>query len=105
MSIPDAPLVLGIETSCDETGLALYQAGRGLLLELYAALRSLKLYPVENATVQKTLYDLEASAEALIQAEGDIEMRLAGDFIFVNKWRYGLRLPVLNTRIVPIGEP
>jgi signal peptidase I len=28
-----------------------------------------------------------------------------GDFIFVNKWRYGLRLPVLNTRIVPIGEP
>ena len=31
MSIPEAPLVLGIETSCDETGLALYQAGRGLL--------------------------------------------------------------------------
>jgi signal peptidase I len=30
---------------------------------------------------------------------------IQGDFIFVNKWRYGLRLPVLNTRIVPIGEP
>ncbi|MCC7198320.1 MAG: signal peptidase I [Gammaproteobacteria bacterium] len=28
-----------------------------------------------------------------------------GDFIFVNKWRYGLRLPVLNTRIVAIGSP
>ena len=28
-----------------------------------------------------------------------------GDFIFVNKWRYGLRLPVLNTKIVEIGEP
>jgi signal peptidase I len=28
-----------------------------------------------------------------------------GDFIFVNKWRYGLRLPVLNTRIVEIGKP
>jgi signal peptidase I len=28
-----------------------------------------------------------------------------GDFIFVNKWRYGLRLPVLNTRVLPIGEP
>ena len=36
----------------------LRQAGRGLLLELYAALRSLKLYPVENATVQKALDDL-----------------------------------------------
>ena len=30
---------------------------------------------------------------------------IQGDFIFVNKWRYGLRLPVLNTRIVPVGEP
>ncbi len=28
-----------------------------------------------------------------------------GDFIFVNKWRYGLRLPVLNTEIVDVGEP
>jgi signal peptidase I len=28
-----------------------------------------------------------------------------GDFIFVNKFCYGLRLPVLNTKIVSIGEP
>ncbi len=70
----------------------LRQAGRGLLLELYAALRSLKLYPVENATVQKALYDLEASAERLSQAEGDIEVRLAGDFIFVNATRLRLEL-------------
>lgn len=30
---------------------------------------------------------------------------LDGDFIFVNKYAYGLRLPVLNTKIVSIGEP
>jgi len=30
---------------------------------------------------------------------------LEGDFIFVNKFAYGLRLPVLNDKIVPIGEP
>ncbi len=30
---------------------------------------------------------------------------LDGDFIFVNKFSYGLRLPVLNTKVVPIGEP
>jgi signal peptidase I len=30
---------------------------------------------------------------------------LDGDFIFVNKFAYGLRLPVLNTKIVPVGEP
>ena len=30
---------------------------------------------------------------------------LVGDFIFVNKYTYGLRLPVLNTKIVALGEP
>ena len=30
---------------------------------------------------------------------------LDGDFIFVNKFAYGLRLPVLNSKIVDIGEP
>jgi len=30
---------------------------------------------------------------------------LDGDFIFVNKFAYGLRLPVLNTKVVSIGEP
>lgn len=30
---------------------------------------------------------------------------LVGDFILVNKFAYGLRLPVLNTRILEVGEP
>jgi signal peptidase I len=30
---------------------------------------------------------------------------LVGDFIFVNKYVYGLRLPVVNTKIVDIGQP
>ena len=30
---------------------------------------------------------------------------LEGDFIFVNKFAYGLRLPVINSRIVEVGEP
>ncbi len=30
---------------------------------------------------------------------------LIGDFIFVNKFTYGLRLPVLHTEIVPLGSP
>lgn len=28
-----------------------------------------------------------------------------GDFILVNKFDYGIRLPVLNSKIVPLGEP
>jgi signal peptidase I len=30
---------------------------------------------------------------------------LVGDFIFVNKYAYGLRLPVLNSKVVEVGEP
>jgi signal peptidase I len=30
---------------------------------------------------------------------------LDGDFIFVNKFTYGLRAPVLNTEFVPLGQP
>src|SRR5215831_8626824 len=30
---------------------------------------------------------------------------LDGDFILVNKYAYGLRLPVINKKIIPVGEP
>lgn len=30
---------------------------------------------------------------------------LIGDFILVNKYAYGVRLPVLNTKVIDIGEP
>jgi signal peptidase I len=30
---------------------------------------------------------------------------LVGDFILVNKFAYGLRLPVLNTKVLSVGEP
>ena len=70
----------------------LRQGGRSLLLALYTALRSLKLYPVENATVQKALEDLDATTRALLATENDIEVRLAGDFIFVNATRLRLEL-------------
>ncbi|HEU4649318.1 MAG TPA: HD domain-containing phosphohydrolase [Gemmatimonadales bacterium] len=86
---PDTAARATGETSAD---VRLRQAGRGLLLELYTALRSLKLYPVENATVQKALDDLDRSTRGLLETEGEIEMRLAGDFIFVNATRLRLEL-------------
>ncbi|MGI4855940.1 MAG: signal peptidase I [Janthinobacterium lividum] len=30
---------------------------------------------------------------------------LVGDFILVNKFDYGLRMPVLNRKLIPLGEP
>lgn len=70
----------------------LRQGGRSLLLALYTALRSLKLYPVENATVQKALDDLDGSARALLQTEVELEIRMAGDFLFVNATRLRVEL-------------
>ena len=67
-------------------------AGRGLLLAMYAALRSLKLYPIENATAQKSLDDLQHAAGVLLDSAGEIEIRLSGEFIFVNGTRLRLEL-------------
>jgi HD-GYP domain-containing protein (c-di-GMP phosphodiesterase class II) len=67
-------------------------AGRGFLLTFYAALRALKLYPVENTAVQKALDELQASATHLLEQETELELRLAGDFLFVNSTRLRLEL-------------
>ena len=70
----------------------LRQGGRSLLLALYTALRSLKIYPLENTTVQKSLDDLDASAQTLLQSEVELEIRMAGDFLFVNGTRLRVEL-------------
>ena len=70
----------------------LRSAGRAFLLAMYTALRSLKLYPLENATAQKSLDDLQAAALAILGPMGELELRLSGDFIFVNGTRLRLEL-------------
>lgn len=40
-----------------------------------------------------------------IPSESMLPTLEVGDFVLVNKYAYGLRLPVLGTRIVDIGEP
>ncbi|MGH7671359.1 MAG: HD-GYP domain-containing protein [Gemmatimonadales bacterium] len=70
----------------------LRHAGRDFLVVLYTAFRSLKLYPLENAQVQKALDDLAATAKHLMDVEREIEIRLQGEFIFVNSTRLRLDL-------------
>ena len=67
-------------------------AGREFLVVLYTALRSLKLYPIENATVQKALDDLTAATKHLLDVERELEVRMQGEFIFVNSTRLRLDL-------------
>ena len=67
-------------------------AGRDFLVHVYAALRSLRLYPLENPVVQKALEDLVAAANGIIAREEEIELRVTGEFIFVNSTRLRLDL-------------
>ena len=70
----------------------LRHAGRDFLVVLYTAFRSLKLYPVENAQVQKALDDLAQNTQHLLEVEKELEVRLQGEFIFINSTRLRLDL-------------
>jgi len=68
------------------------RAGRQLIFALYGALRAVKLYPVENAAVQKALADVTGQARGLFELAGELELRMSGEFIFVNETRLRLDL-------------
>ncbi len=68
------------------------QTGRALLVSLHGAQRTLRLYPVENAAVQRALDEFLGTALSLSHLEGSVEVRLSGDFIFINQIRLRLGL-------------
>ncbi len=68
------------------------RAGRDFVRDLYAALRAMKLYPVENAAVQKSLAELTARAGELLEAEAELQVRASGEFIFINTIRLRIDL-------------
>src|ERR1700749_1421827 len=76
----------------DATDADVRRAGRHLIFAAYGALRAVKLYPVENAAVQKALAEVAAQSRELIDGEGELELRMSGEFIFVNQTRLRLDL-------------
>ncbi len=40
-----------------------------------------------------------------IPSESMLPTLYVGDLILVNKYTYGIRLPVINTKVIPVGEP
>jgi len=62
------------------------------MIALYGALRAIKLYPVENAAVQKALEETASHARELVTSEGELEVRVSGEFIFLNATRLRLDL-------------
>jgi HD-GYP domain-containing protein (c-di-GMP phosphodiesterase class II) len=81
-----------IEETVQTTDGFVRHAGREFLVVLYTAVRSLKLYPLENNQVQRALDDLWATTKHLLDVEKEIEMRLQSEFIFVNSTRLRLDL-------------
>src|SRR5690606_23139544 len=86
MSTPQPPIVRG--------GGSLQVQGQALLIGMHAAAQALKLYPVENAAVQKALDELHRTVMRVIEREGTLELKLIGDFVFLNDAR--LRLDLSN---------
>ncbi|MEO7457606.1 MAG: HD domain-containing protein, partial [Gemmatimonadaceae bacterium] len=68
------------------------RAGKGLILSLYAALRAIRLYPLENAAVQNAAEELTTLARELVGHEHELEMRVSGEFVFINGVRLRLDL-------------
>lgn len=75
-----------------DTSAALSSEGRKVLASLYSCLRSLRLYPLENQVVQRALAEVEKATEAVLKRESHMQLRLAGDFMFLNEVRMRLDL-------------
>jgi HD-GYP domain-containing protein (c-di-GMP phosphodiesterase class II) len=77
----------------DPTGDAyIRRAGRGFIISLYAALRAIRLYPLENAAVQNAVEDLAKVTGSLMDREHELEIRVSGEFVFINTVRLRLDL-------------
>jgi HD-GYP domain-containing protein (c-di-GMP phosphodiesterase class II) len=70
------------------------EEGRKLLIALYGALSALRLYPMDNETVQQAITELHSLVERVVQVDGGAEVRVVGDFFFLNETR--LRLDLSN---------
>ena len=79
----------GLSTPRPESGgdRASQRLGRDFVFAFHAAMRALKLYPLENQTVQNALAELDQIARELGEAEGGIALRYVGDFCFINDLR------------------
>jgi HD-GYP domain-containing protein (c-di-GMP phosphodiesterase class II) len=80
----EAPLV--------QSETVLQPLGRALITGIYATARALRFYPIENATVQNAIDELHKLFRRLLEREGTLELRLVGDFMFINESRLRLQL-------------
>jgi len=70
------------------------QHGKRLLANMHGAMRALKLYPLENEAVQQAISELQSTVETILGRGEGLELRVVGEFFFLNDVR--LRLDLSN---------
>jgi HD-GYP domain-containing protein (c-di-GMP phosphodiesterase class II) len=83
-----------VETREQAASSYIRKRGRDFIVALYGAFRAIKLYPAEHVAVQKTLSELIALCEEILARERELELRMSGEFLFINSTR--LRLDLTN---------
>lgn len=68
------------------------RVARAFIVALHAAVRAIRLYPIENSAVQKAVADLIAATERVQSADGQQQLSRAGDYLFINDTRVRLTL-------------
>jgi HD-GYP domain-containing protein (c-di-GMP phosphodiesterase class II) len=66
--------------------------GRSFIIALHGATRAIRLYPVENEAVKKALDELNGVTTEILTREGEFELRVTSEFIFINQTRLRLDL-------------
>ncbi|WP_455199099.1 signal peptidase I [Kaarinaea lacus] len=84
------------------TGEDIEQAKEKILKEPVFVEYSRSLFPVILAVLVLRSFLVEPFR---IPSGSMMPTLLAGDFILVNKFSYGIRLPVVDAKIIPVGEP
>ena len=66
--------------------------GRGFLLAFYKTMRTITLYPIENAQVTESLDELTSATADILAVDGGLEMKLSSELFYVNDVRLRLEL-------------
>ena len=95
-ALPDRPTLDKSTTSASASDIGgdpyIRRMGRGFIIALHGATRAIRLYPVENEAVKKALDDLTAVTTEILTREGEFELRVTNEFIFINQTRLRLDL-------------
>jgi HD-GYP domain-containing protein (c-di-GMP phosphodiesterase class II) len=66
------------------------RTARAFVVAMNSAIRAVRMYPVENAAVQRAIGELSAVAGRVREGDGECSLRRIGDFLFVNDTRLRL---------------